>query len=113
MNIVVCFSLRPRQVHELPVSVPEGSTLEQALLRAQSLPGWPTGFGPEAWRQLTPGVWGRRVLWTAPLRDADRVELYRPLTVDPKLARKQRFSRQGARRTGLFARRKPGSAAGY
>lgn len=113
MNIVVCFSLRPRQVHELAVSVPEGCTLEQALLLAQTLPDWPTGFGAEAWHRLTPGVWGRRALWTALLREADRVELYRPLTVDPKLARKQRFSRQGARRAGLFARRKPGSAAGY
>jgi putative ubiquitin-RnfH superfamily antitoxin RatB of RatAB toxin-antitoxin module len=43
----------------------------------------------------------------------DRIELYRPLKVDPKVARRQRFKRQGKGRTGLFANRKSGSAAGY
>ena len=41
------------------------------------------------------------------------IELYRPLKVDPKVARRQRFKRQGKGRTGLFAKRKSGSAAGY
>lgn len=113
MNIDLCFSLMPRQVHEMSVQLPEGSTLEQALLAAQSRHDWPAGFDCAAWRQLTPGIWGRRTGWTTVLREGDRVELYRPLTVDPKLARKQRFNRQGARRAGLFARRKPGAAAGY
>ena len=35
------------------------------------------------------------------------------LQVDPKVARRQRFKRQGKGRTGLFANRKSGSAAGY
>lgn len=113
MNIDLCFSLAPRQVHEMTVQLPEGSTLEQALQTAQSRHDWPAGFGSDAWRQLTPGVWGRRTGWTTVLREGDRVELYRPLMVDPKLARKQRFNRQGARRAGLFARRRPGAAAGY
>lgn len=113
MNIVVCFSLAPRQVHEIPVQLPEGSTLEQALQAARQHPAWPAGFGPEAWRQMTPGLWGRRAGWHRVLREGDRAELYRALTVDPKLARKQRFKRQGARRAGLFTRRRPGAAAGY
>jgi putative ubiquitin-RnfH superfamily antitoxin RatB of RatAB toxin-antitoxin module len=59
------------------------------------------------------GIWGRKVLWTQPLQEGDRIELYRPLKVDPKVARRQRFKRQGKGRTGLFANRKSGSAAGY
>ena len=47
------------------------------------------------------------------LHDGDRLELYRPLTVDPKVARRERFARQGARTTGLFARQRPGSKPGY
>jgi sulfur carrier protein len=47
------------------------------------------------------------------LKDGDRLEIYRPLLVDPKLARKQRFKRQGKGRTGLFARRRVGAVAGY
>jgi hypothetical protein len=34
------------------------------------------------------------------LRDRDRVEVYRPLLVDPKVARRERFRRQGARAPG-------------
>jgi hypothetical protein len=41
------------------------------------------------------------------------VELYRPLLVDPKVARRERFRRQGARNTGLFAQRRPGAKPGY
>jgi sulfur carrier protein len=47
------------------------------------------------------------------LRDQDRVEFYRGLRVDPKVARRERFSKQGARASGLFAKRRPGSKPGY
>ena len=60
-----------------------------------------------------PGIWGKKVSWTHSVKQGDRVELYRPLKVDPKVARRQRFKRQGKGRTGLFANRKSGSAAGY
>lgn len=36
------------------------------------------------------GIFGRRVALDAPLADGDRVELYRPLTLDPKEARRRR-----------------------
>lgn len=42
---------------------------------------------------LQVGVWGRKCDLTAVLRDRDRVELYRPLTVDPKEARRLRYKR--------------------
>jgi sulfur carrier protein len=47
------------------------------------------------------------------LQDGDRLEIYRPLKVDPKVARRERFARQGAKTTGLFAKRRPGAKAGY
>ena len=59
------------------------------------------------------GLWGRLVQPSTPLQEGDRLELYRALTVDPKLARRQRFARQGARTAGLFARRRPGGKQGY
>lgn len=64
--------------------------------------------GAVAW-----GIWGRLVAPEQVLCDGDRLELYRPLTVDPKVARRERFARQGARTTGLFARQRPGGKAGY
>lgn len=41
------------------------------------------------------GVFGRRVKPTHPLRDGDRVEVYRPLTRDPMEARRRRALRSG------------------
>ena len=71
-------------------------------------------FPQRDWRQsMTPGIWGSEVGWDQALKDGDRVELCRPLTVDPKVARRERFQRQGARGTGLFANRRKGGKAGY
>lgn len=36
------------------------------------------------------GIWGKRRGLDYGLRDGDRVEIYRPLTLDPKEARRQR-----------------------
>ena len=54
------------------------------------------------------GVWGRKVGPEHGLGDGDRVEVYRPLRVDPKFARRERFRKQGVRAAGLFARRTVG-----
>lgn len=50
---------------------------------------------------------------TTVLQHQDRVEVYRALKVDPKVARRERFAKQGARTTGLFASKRPGAKAGY
>ena len=39
------------------------------------------------------GIFGNKVARDARLRDGDRVELYRPLQIDPKEARRQRAQR--------------------
>ncbi|MOA05008.1 Persistence and stress-resistance antitoxin PasI [compost metagenome] len=72
--------------------LPPGASLLDAL-RA-------VGLEASAWPA---GIWGRRAERSQLLRDGDRVELYRSLLVDPKVARRQRFARQGARGAGLFA----------
>ncbi len=41
------------------------------------------------------GVFGHRVKPTHRLRDGDRVEVYRPLTLDPMEARRRRARRSG------------------
>ena len=40
---------------------------------------------------LKVGIWGRLKPLSELLRDRDRVEVYRPLKVDPKEARRQRY----------------------
>lgn len=43
------------------------------------------------------GIFGRRVGADAALAEGDRVEIYRPLALDPKDARRERASRQRKR----------------
>ena len=118
IQVSVCWSLQPRQVQEHLLSVPANSTVDSVVDTAiQQLGLQPnSGMTPAQWSRLkflVPGIWGRKTEWHAPVREGDRVELYRPLKVDPKVARRQRFKGQGKGRTGLFANRKRGAAAGY
>lgn len=107
MNITMMYASAPRTVHELSLEVPEGCTLDQALDRS----GWADRF-PEI-RSLPTGIWNHKAGRETVLREGDRVEIYRLLRVDPKVARRERFVGQGARGAGLFAKRRPGSKAGY
>lgn len=118
LHVTLCWSLQARQVCEHHVNVPEGSTVQSVLERVLSdfSHTGQTAASPAQGATLQgmqPGIWGRKVAWSSPVHDGDRVELYRPLLVDPKVARRQRFKRQGKGRTGLFANRKSGVAAGY
>ncbi len=49
---------------------------------------------------LALAVWGRAVNAGSALRDRDRVELLRPLQVDPKESRRLRYRSQAERRAG-------------
>jgi len=109
IRIVVMVSPGPREVREAFLSLPQGSTVLQAL-QASGLVALP---GVEEASALHVGVWRRKAALTQVLRDQDRVEVYRPLLVDPKVARRERFARQGARSAGLFAKRRTGAKPGY
>ena len=109
MKITLMHAPAPREVVEAVLDVPEGSTLRQALEQA----GWLQRFPAIEAEALALGIWGRKASWDRVLREGDRVEVVRGLRVDPKVARRERFMGQGARSTGLFARRRPGSKAGY
>ncbi len=107
IHVQCCYSPQPRQVLELTLTLESGTTVEQALALLAPHWQWPAG-------QITAqGIWGRRVALGELLKDGDRLELYRALRVDPKVARRQRFKRQGAKRSGLFAQRRPGAVPGY
>lgn len=109
ITVTVVHSPRERVVKELTLQLPAGSTVAQAI----EATGWnlPAEVLEPAAGAL--GVWGRKVSAGHRLRDLDRVEIYRPLTVDPKVARRERFNSQGKGRSGLFARRRPGAKPGY
>jgi putative ubiquitin-RnfH superfamily antitoxin RatB of RatAB toxin-antitoxin module len=87
MRVVVAYSPAPRAVDLTELSLPEGATVGDALA-ASGLATRHPGLDLAA---LKIGVWGKLRTLDAPLRDADRVEVYRPLKVDPKEARRQRY----------------------
>jgi putative ubiquitin-RnfH superfamily antitoxin RatB of RatAB toxin-antitoxin module len=109
IRVTVCFSRTARQVTEVFLQLPSGSRLVDALRESALLNGLPDSEVDA----LQTGIWGRKVSPDHALRDGDRVELYRALKVDPKVARRERFSQQGARGTGLFSKRRAGAKSGY
>jgi putative ubiquitin-RnfH superfamily antitoxin RatB of RatAB toxin-antitoxin module len=107
--VTVCFAQAQRQCQEVVLHLPVDSRVCDAI-RASALLAGVTDAEIDA---LQTGVWGRKLPAEHVLRDGDRVELYRLLKVDPKVARRERFSRQGARGTGLFSKRRAGAKSGY
>ena len=110
LEITLAYSPAPRIVHELVLTLPEGSKLRDALIASAD----DARFADlQAATTFEWGVWGRKASLAQTLHDLDRVEAYRPLRVDPKVARRERFAKQGARTSGLFAKRRPGAKPGY
>ena len=111
IRVVVVYSPAAREVHEVALTLEDGMTVAYAI----RLSGLLTQF-PELDTSLSVlvfGVWGRKAGPNQSLRDCDRIEIYRALQVDPKVARRERFVKQGARTTGLFAKKRLGAKAGY
>lgn len=102
VRVTVAYSPAPRETREWHLEVPAGSTAADAISASPLRVEFPQA-DPAA---LAIGIWGRKATATQVLRERDRIEIYRPLKVDPKVARRERFRRQGARAAGLFARKK-------
>ncbi|WP_144146511.1 RnfH family protein [Paraburkholderia sp. BCC1884] len=88
LSIEVCYAL-PGEQTLLAVDLPEGATLKQALDASGILQRCPQ-------IDLTTqkvGVFGKLKPLDAVLADHDRVEIYRPLLVDPKLSRQRRVEK--------------------
>jgi uncharacterized protein len=72
--------------HVLHVELESGATIGQAIDASGLL-----ALAPELRRgALDVGVWNRVATLDAVVRAGDRIEVYRPLTVDPKEARRIR-----------------------
>ena len=109
IQVVVVYAPTPRHVQEIALTLADGSTVGDAIA-ASALLASPADFKSQ---DLVAGIWGRKATLISPLRNLDRVEIYRPLKVDPKVARRARFASQGAKKAGLFARRRAGAKTGY
>ncbi len=95
LRVSVAYSPRAGEVDEVELTLNAGATVADAL-RGSGLQGRHPGL---ALVDAAVGVWGVLCQPGDPLRDRDRVEVYRPLRVDPKEARRlrQRDQRSAAR----------------
>jgi putative ubiquitin-RnfH superfamily antitoxin RatB of RatAB toxin-antitoxin module len=109
LRVTVLYSPAPRVVHEVALELRPPCTVLQVLQHSGLLTRCPEidHVG------VLVGVWGRQSSLNHLLRDLDRVEVYRPLRVDPKVARRERFVKQGSRGAGLFVKKRLGAKAGY
>ena len=105
IRVTVVYSPAARDVLEISLVLAPDSNVLQAVQASGLLQHF-----PELDRAGTVlGVWGRKSDLHQILRTGDRVEIYRSLRVDPKVARRERFVKQGARSAGLFDKKR-GSA---
>jgi len=93
ITVELAWSAAPQQWQRLHLQLLAGSTA-LAALRASGLAGQ---LGAALLGSLTLALWGRAVAPETVLRDLDRLELLRPLQVDPKEARRLRYRRDGIR----------------
>jgi hypothetical protein len=91
LAVEVVFCPAPGQVDQVQLTLPPGSTVADALQASGVLQRHGLVIG-----ELRVGVWCRAATLDHALRERDRVEVYRPLTVDPKEARRQRYKRHRA-----------------
>ena len=95
LRVEVVFCPQPGVTDLVSLALPAGASVADALAASGLVQ-----------RHMLPAVGLRLGVWSklrepaALLRDKDRVEVYRPLTVDPKEARRQRYQRHREKQAG-------------
>lgn len=89
LSVEVVYALPDAQT-VIDLRLPEGSTVADALAASGIFARHPELDAGEC----AVGVWGRVADRGQALRNRDRVEIYRPLTADPKQLRRRRAQAQ-------------------
>ena len=85
LSVEVVLATPERQVL-LSVDVEAGASVADVISRSAIA----SHFPGVAVADLAAGIWGKPVSREQRVREGDRVELYRPLEIDPREARRQR-----------------------
>jgi uncharacterized protein len=88
--VAVVYALPERQ-YQVELTLPAGATVADALAAVAGA----APFAALDIAALPVGIFGERVAVDRILADHDRVELYRPLMLDPVEARRQRSRQRG------------------
>lgn len=90
LRVEVVYCAAPGEVDQIELALPADATLHDALQASGVLTRHPD---IDLTRRRV-GIWGRLSELGAPLRDGDRVEVYRPLLLEPMQARRVRHAKQ-------------------
>jgi putative ubiquitin-RnfH superfamily antitoxin RatB of RatAB toxin-antitoxin module len=85
MNVGVCYAEVDRQLW-MRLEVPDDSTIEQAIQLSGVLKLYPEIN--LATQKV--GIFGKIASLETPVKDGDRVEIYRQITVDPQTVQRRR-----------------------
>lgn len=89
IHVEIVYAL-PTQQRRVELMLTHGDTVADALSRVAAAPE----FADLDLQSIAVGIYGRVVTdRNQRLNEGDRIELYRPLTVDPMTARRRRASR--------------------
>ncbi|RDU99575.1 RnfH family protein [Trinickia dinghuensis] len=99
LSVEVCYARADAQTL-IALTLPAGATVRDALAASAIAAKHPEIDAATA----KVGIFGKPTTLDALLADHDRVEIYRPLIVDPKLARQRRVEK--TRRAGSIEGRK-------
>ena len=89
LHVAVACSPHAGEAFEVDVELAAPATAWDAVRASGVLDRWPELASGEP----SVGIWGRLTGAATVLRDGDRVELYRPLAVDPQEARRRRVAK--------------------
>jgi putative ubiquitin-RnfH superfamily antitoxin RatB of RatAB toxin-antitoxin module len=92
LAVEVVYCPRPGLTEQVPLRLPPGATLLDALQASGLLERHGLAMGG-----LRAGIWCKVQEHGTLLREGDRVEIYRALRVDPKEARRQRYEQHKLR----------------
>jgi putative ubiquitin-RnfH superfamily antitoxin RatB of RatAB toxin-antitoxin module len=97
ITVTVCYAVSGDSIQQKKIVLKRGATVRQALVKAgyEQLDGANHGLG----------VYGKRKTPDCLLHDGDRVEIYAPLSVDPKVARQRRVDKQRKDKPNRWSRR--------
>lgn len=85
IRVEVCYA-NPSQQWLLPIELPNGSLVRQAIESSGILSDCPE----LVLENLKIGIFSKKCTLDTVLKAGDRVEIYRPLTIDPKVGRRLR-----------------------
>ena len=84
VKIELVYVAKDRTTVQIKMNIKQGSTVAEAIMESGIYKSH-----PEA-RDLPVGIYAKQVSLETVLKDGDRIEIYRPLALDPKEKRRQR-----------------------